>query len=195
MNTNECSDLKEVFTHIYRTDFWANKCGSGSTFEYTEQLIPKLQAIIYRHQIKTLLDAPCGLYTWAKALKVETYIGGDIVEDIYLENKQKNPLVEFKVLDITEDSLPAADLWLCRACLYHLSVDNIRKVIQNFLRSNIPLALFTTSKEHEIEGKNGGYRPFNLRQAPFWFPEPFELFDDGPLMQMGLWSRQQLELK
>lgn len=189
MSTSDISDLEQIFTDIYRTKKWAYGCGSGSTEEYTEQLIPKLQAIIYRLKVKTLLDAPCGRYSWIDRLKVNMYIGGDIVKDLYEENSQKYPLQYFSILDITKDPLPKADLWLCRACLYHLSRPNIDKVIQNYLRSDIPYVLFTTSEGHEEYGKDGDYRPFNMEY--YGLPKPLEKFDDGPLMKMGLWSKDQ----
>jgi hypothetical protein len=178
--------LKEVFTNIYQSNFWTDRCGSGSTEAYTRQLIPKLQDVIDRYRVKTLLDAPCGLYRWIDQVRVETYMGADIVQEICAENAEKAPEKLFFCLDLTKDQLPLADLWLCRACLYHLSHENIEKVLENFHRSLIPLALFTTQDEHKEQGLDGDYRPLDMTR---YLGPPIEIFDDGPDMKMGLWSR------
>lgn len=183
--------LGDVFSRIYRDKTWFDTCGSGSTREYTAQLIPKLQDIIERYGVKTFLDAPCGLYRWIDGIKVDTYIGADIVHEIIAENVRNVSHIPkinltFRYLDITSDVLPTADLLHCRACLFHLSEENIVKALKNWQKSDIPLALFTTNDEHSKDCLDGEHRPLDITK---YLGEPLELFDDGPLLKMGLWRR------
>jgi hypothetical protein len=137
----------------------------------------QLPAIIEKYAIKSMLDVPCGDYNWMKMVeKTCNYIGGDIVIDI-IEKNQKlyaSEGVQFKLIDITKDTLPMVDLIFCRDCLQHLSYANVHKALCNFKCSGSKYLLATSYPKtwinHDIE--DGGYRALNLRNTPFNLPKP-----------------------
>jgi SAM-dependent methyltransferase len=169
-----------VFTDIYYSNLWGSqesKSGPGSTFETTIMIRKQLPLIIEKYNIQSILDVPCGDYNWMKTVKkMCNYIGGDIVAGM-IEHNQKlyaSDKVQFKLIDITKDTLPMVDLIFCKDCLQHLSDANVHKALRNFKKSGAKYLLVTsyprTWVNHDIE--DGGYRPLNLRKSPFHLPTP-----------------------
>jgi SAM-dependent methyltransferase len=157
--------------------------------------------------VKTFLDAPCGEFHWMQAVKTPPgmrYVGGDIVPALVADTKARfgGGARDFIHLDITKGPLPAADLWMCRDCLFHLSYADIARALQQFAKADIPLLLLTTHivpRDQAFANRDintGDARPIDLRADPFDFPEPLERFDDwvAPFSprEMGLWSREQV---
>ena len=205
---------KERFDFIYKTNFWGSiesLSGGGSEIKNTENIRNQIKNIINKHNIKKILDAPCGDFNWIKLIidgQLE-YIGADIVENLIFKNineyKKKN--INFITLDITKDKLPDADLMLCRDCLIHLSNLSIKKFIQNFKNSKIKYLLLTSyeEKKNELGFKNkdiqdGDYRPINLLKPPFKMPVPLlkildrvhEEKNESSLCYLYLYSKDQL---
>ena len=128
-------DSQEIFTEIYQQNYWGSSesvSGSGASLRQTQALTQELEGLLKQYKIKSILDVPCGDFNWMKEVNLAgtTYLGGDIVKELILKNQNSYaPLnqVEFKVIDLTKDSLPASDLILCRDCLVHLSYEEIFK--------------------------------------------------------------------
>jgi hypothetical protein len=104
------------------------------------------------------------------------YIGGDIVATIVEKNNRlhSSSSRRFMDLDLTRDSLPAADVLLCRDCLVHLSYANIRAVLANVARSSIRYLLTTSfpGRNDNYDVADGDWRALDLEAPPFSFPEP-----------------------
>jgi hypothetical protein len=109
------------------------------------------------------------------------YVGGDIVYDLIKKNKSKyqKKNINFINLDITTNTLPCADLMICRDCLIHLSFKNIKKFFNNFKKSKIKYLLLTSYKLKEKESdfnnmdiENGDFREIDLSKPPFSLSEP-----------------------
>jgi hypothetical protein len=197
----------QVFADYYRTNHWAcaeSASGPGSTLEYTEQLRLSLAKIVEDYRIGCVLDAPCGDYNWFRLVELPPgtkYIGGDIVEALVAVNLKKYGTCRssFRVMDITRDALPAADLWLCRDCWIHLPNRDIRKAIANFEASKIRLIATTTYPD--VKGNPdilvGGFRPLNLEIPPFNWCKPLCYLHDSisgwPNRKLGLWDRNMLQ--
>lgn len=197
---------KEIFSNIYKNKSWIRTIedplsGPGSSLEYTENLRARLPSILKYFKINVLLDAGCGDLTWMGTL-IETlevkYIGIDIVDSLIEEHKRKYPLIEFYSKDITSDTLPVADMMMCRDCLFHMSNIDIFKTLHNFVNSKIPY-LFTTSHVTDFENYDiatGGFRLLNLRKTPFNFSTPLfsmdDTFEDHPERKISVWSREQI---
>ncbi|QDT37129.1 class I SAM-dependent methyltransferase [Stratiformator vulcanicus] len=202
----EAKSAAEVFTDHYATNDWGDAesaSGPGSTLEYTANIRRELPKLVQELGVKTILDAPCGDYNWFRAINWESeieYLGGDIVAPLiernYIRHAGEN--VNFRTLNIIEDPLPTADLWLCRDCLFHLSNADICRTLTNFLESGVTFLLTTT--HHEATSNRdivtGSFRLLNLERAPFFFPQPIHMMDDWiegfPPRQLALWSREQL---
>lgn len=204
------SSREAVFTSIWRNNYWGSAeslSGGGATLQYTENLRQKMPMLFHEYGIKTVFDAPCGDMNWMQYVLKNaefSYLGGDIVAEIVEKNKItfKNQNVDFVKFDITADTFPTADVWICRAVLYHLSNRDICLALTKFIDSNIKYILTTncvTDYAHINEDiATGDWRSVNLTLPPFNFPkEALWKIDDYvypyPPTELCLWSREQIK--
>jgi len=202
-------NIEDRFTEIYKRNYWGSKesfSGSGSTISYTRNLREKLPELFKALSVKTLFDAPCGDFNWMRHVLKENnleYIGGDIVLPLIESHnsKYKNSKTKFIHIDLTKEKLPDADLMICRDCLFHLSFQDTKLVMQNFIDSKIPYLLTTThinNKDFENSDiTTGDYRPIDLFSAPYYFPLDvlFRIEDwkePEPKREMCLWTKEQV---
>lgn len=197
---------EDLFTAYYKNRHWGCQevfSGPGSTVEYTENIRKEIPRLIKHLRIQRILDAPCGDYNWFNLIPREqniAYTGADIVEPLISRNQNlyKNENTDFIKLDITNDRLPDADLWICRDCLLHFSDKDIIKTINNFFGSNIRYLLTSTYTESDKNKDiaTGKFRFLNLNLPPFNFCEPLLFIDDWikghPVKKMGLWEKDTL---
>jgi hypothetical protein len=204
--TEYTDDHRETFETIYGENRWLSKesrSGHGSTLMQTTFLRRALPGLIEDLGARTLLDAPCGDFNWMRHVTLSdevNYIGGDIVRPMIdnLNARFSSPRHRFRILDIITDSLPDADVWLCRDVLFHLPEDDVLRVLENFVRSNIGFLLTTTytfaSENRDVRG--GGFRFINLTRPPFDLPTPRMTIDDyvfpEPPRKLGLWARDEI---
>ena len=174
-------DLRARFERIYETNLWADpesRSGVGSALDSTRVIRAELPEALRELKTRVLLDAPCGDFTWMGHVDLGgiEYIGGDIVSTIVEENTRKHASAgrRFIELDLTRDSLPDADVLLCRDCLVHLSYANIEKVLANIARSNIRYVLMTSfpGRRDNYDVVDGDWRALDFQAPPFSFPEP-----------------------
>lgn len=196
------SDKEALFTKYYLANSWGSlesKSGIGSTLEHTARLRAQLPDFFREYRVKSILDAPCGDFNWFKHVHRPciNYIGGDIVRPLVELNNRlyADKYTRFLSIDITKDPLPAADVWLCRDALFHLSERDIYLALSNFLRSDIPY-LLTTTFPGENENRDiptGSFRMINLEKNPFCFEPPLTVLVDSvegwQTRLLGLWGR------
>lgn len=197
--------MKEIFEKIIKEKFWTSptsnesSCGPGSTIEYTKNLREQLGPLIEKYNIKSIFDVPCGDYSWMSVTKLPEsikYIGGDIVEFMVAENRQKYPNIDFCVFDLTSDTIPTVDLLFCRDCLLHLTFVDIDKVFENISKSNVKYVLlsnwFEKTKNH-VDITTGRHRFINFLEEPFNFGSPIDEIIDyipkHPKRSMLLWPK------
>jgi hypothetical protein len=197
------------FRSIWRHNYWGNKeslSGAGSTLLQTENLRAKIPELFKLFGIESVFDAPCGDLNWMKLVIEESnvgYIGGDIVQEIVDANNNKISKlnVSFLKFDISLNSFPEADLWICRAILYHLSNADIYLALEKFASSNIKFMLTSncvTREGHINKDINSGdWRELNLNLHPFYFPkkclwEIDDYVEPHPPMKLSLWSREEI---
>jgi hypothetical protein len=173
--------LRKKFERIYETNLWSDpesRSGVGSSLDATRVVRAELPKALRRLEARTLLDVPCGDFTWMARVDLSgiDYIGGDIVATIVEKNNRlhSSSSRRFMDLDLTRDSLPAADVLLCRDCLVHLSYANIRAVLANVARSSIRYLLTTSfpGRNDNYDVADGDWRALDLEAPPFSFPEP-----------------------
>ena len=200
------ADPKSVFTDYYFNNFWGNKesvSGAGSTLEYTENVRKEIPLLVDRFEVKKFLDAPCGDYNWFQAVKRPAgmeYLGGDIVEELVAQNQSRyaDATTKFIFLDVITSPLPAADMWMCRDCLFHFSYEDIFKTLTNFIRSDIKYIFTSIHTECTANADivTGGARQLNLELAPFNLCKPILYIDDWipgyTVRRMGVWSREMV---
>jgi SAM-dependent methyltransferase len=210
-------DLKKAFEN----HDWSGKrgkaprSGPGSTLAATERLRTALPQIFEQLKIRRFLDAPCGDWTWMQTVdlsQLETYHGVDISTSVIQDVSEKftSDKVSFSVLDVCSDPLPAADLIMCRECLFHLKHEAKWAFFQNALAVDIAFIMFSIDHirlNHDLL-RNGGFRRFNPMMEPFNFPLPLyyvhettnqDMFDvyDPDLghrqhRSMGIWTREMI---
>lgn len=195
--------MKEIFEDIIHNHKWCDVlCGSGSTLAYTALLRQSLPTIIKRYGMTSMLDAPCGDFSWMSLVEFPQgfeYKGGDIVESMIISNRHQYPQIQFQVLDISQDTLPAVDMIFIRDCLIHLSDRDVLRVLDNICSSSVKYAMLTNYKAQHAQIsdiRTGDFRPINMRANPFNLPEPLVSLDDGPansvIKTMDLWSVEQI---
>lgn len=198
-------ELRDAFTWAYDEFYWKNpesRSGPGSTLDYTKSLRALLPGVLRGLGVRTMLDAPCGDFHWMKEVDLSgiQYIGGDIVEKMVFELRDRYPAHEFSVVDITKDKLPQVDLWLCRDVLIHLSNHDILKILYNFLRSGSRLLATSHFPYNHLNGDvQSGPRAFhevNLCHPPFGLAQPLITLPDSipgyPARWLGIWDRAQV---
>lgn len=204
-------NVERKFKRIYSLNFFGgveSKSGSGSDLEQTKCIRSMIPQLIEELQVKTLLDAPCGDFYWMREvdLKVEKYIGADIIPDLISINntKYKTAHKEFIYKNIIKDPLPEVDLILCRDCLVHLTFDQAIKAIKNFKKSGSKYLLTTTftGRSENVDLGNEIWRTLNLELPPFNLPKPKRIINekctefDGIFKDksLGLWALDDIKL-
>jgi hypothetical protein len=198
--------MKEIFEKIIKHRYWKDAlCGTGSTMLFTEPLRANLKPFLEKHNLKSMLDAPCGDYTWMSQTALPDnfkYIGADIVANLITTAKATYPGVEFHCLDITRDPLPAVDVLFCRDCLIHLSIDDIQLAFKNIINSDIQYVMLTNYHKPEmLDITTGGFRGTNFTQSPFNFGAPIDSIldwvpgtaNENNIRDMSLWHRSTIE--
>ena len=90
---------------------------------------------------KEIADIALYLFELADNLDIDLL---DAMNQKLLENKKKYPQFTFYKLDIINDPLPKTDVILCRDCLVHLTIKQIKTALYNFKKSGARFLLTTT---------------------------------------------------
>lgn len=198
-----------VFTRIYRENRWKSvesRSGTGSSLARTATVRSELGHLVREFGVKAVVDAPCGDFTWMQHVDLNGahYTGIDVVRDVIEHCRASYGTRDrrFIVGDLSSMSVPASDLIFCRDCLVHLSYRQIRHVLANFKRSGARYLLATTFPAHDDNQDidSGSWRPLNLQQSPFNFPQPLRLIlenctDEGyEDKSLGLWRLADIDI-
>lgn len=200
-------DVRARFSAIYAGQYWSRgregvpSSGDGSSLDATEPLRQALPGILNEIGAQTFLDVGCGDFTWMQTLDLgRPYIGVDIVPSVIEANKAafEGPGRTFYCRNAIEEELPDADVVLCRDMLFHLSLADDRRALNNIFSKPRRYFIATTDDITDINGDiiTGDFRPRNLRRAPFNFPDPLYLIDDSrrePGRKIGVWSAEQIQ--
>jgi hypothetical protein len=201
-----------TFGRVYRENGWGDTesvSGTGSNYQATAVLRRELPALWQRHNVRSLLDIPCGDFHWMREVVHAVpggYMGMDVVSPLIADNRKRytwNQRIHFLRGNILRTRLPAVDLILCRDCLVHFSYRDIRRALLNIQRSNANYLLTTTfPNPYNRDSITGDYwRPINLERPPFSFPKPIELLNEGCSeiggecadKSLGLWHIRDLD--
>lgn len=203
--------LKEKFSTVYEENIFGgsvSRSGEGSNLIQTDVIRREIPKLLQEFGIRTFLDAPCGDWYWMKEvdLPVERYIGLDIVDALVAKNQRDfgSAKVSFECINLADGNLPKADLIFSRDCLVHLSFSDALKIVANFKRSGAKYLLTTTftNREINLDLADGFWRPLNKEIAPFNFPKPIRLINEGCTEEnnlftdkcLGLWMLQDINL-
>lgn len=194
---------RHVFRDIYRRHHWTGSdsaSGAGAGLDQTGELRRQLPGLLTELGVDTILDLPCGDFSWMRTLDlpVAHYIGADLLPEVVqpLAAGFTDDRHEFLVLDLTRDRLPPSDVLLCRDCLVHLSFADIRSAVANAAGSTITYVLTTTFPRTEFNEDivTGDWRVLDLEGAPFHFPAPIRILNEGCTEAGGLFADKSLGL-
>lgn len=195
--------MQKTFSEIHHNNHWEGQesvSGEGSSREQTDMLSNQLPSLIREYDVESMLDLPCGDFSWMQhvELPIDSYIGADIVPELIADNNEKhgNEQRRFITLDLTSDTLPDADLLLCRDCLVHLSLEDINQALDNIRAHDITCLLTTTFPHCEMNEDitTGDWRPINLQAEPFNLPEPLHIISESCTEGDGLYRDKSLAL-
>jgi hypothetical protein len=170
MNRNRSA--QEVFSGIYHSKQWGGTgdfdSGAGTTGG--EVASPYVHAVTQAVELAGMrgglfVDLGCGDFRIGSQVAglAGTYIGCDVVPSLveHLNRTHGGSGIEFRVLDMIEDSLPEGDVYFIRQVLQHLSNDQIAKILPKL---NQYRCVFIT--EH-IPNRAKPYQPnINKAQGP-----------------------------
>jgi len=191
---------REVFEDIYQRKRWSGESfsGPGSDLEETRIVRKSLKEVTNRYNIESILDIPCGDWFWMQHVDLSDvrYTGADIVEKIVNQDqKYASENVSFRYLDLLTSDLPRHDLIFCRDCLVHFSYRDIRQALGNMVRSGSKYLLTTTFPDHRnYDIVTGNWRPINLEDAPFRFPQPKLIINEECKTSNGRYQDKSLAL-
>ncbi len=194
---------EEVFTEIFKTNSWLGKTsvsGSGSDPDQTQHIEVELPKLFRRLNISTLLDIPCGDFSWMRRVDLSgiKYLGADIVKELISANATQygSDNISFTRANMITDHLPRVDVVLCRDGLVHLSFDDIRRALSNICNSGSTYLLTTTfpARNSNEDIQTGSWRPLNLQIAPFNFPTPQWTIVEGCTENDGAFRDKSLAL-
>jgi SAM-dependent methyltransferase len=190
-----------VFSEIYQANRWKSKetrSGPGSTMAQTRILSHALPPVLRCLGVTSVLDVACGDVNWMpfRMLQGIKYIGADIVADMVAANQRKHPAddVSFIQLDVVEEVPPMVDAIFCRDCFVHLSLADISRALKHLKASGSSYLLTTTFPGNPAlpDIKIGGWRPINLERAPFNFPAPIAVINEGCTEGGGKFSNKSI---
>ena len=200
--------VAETFQTIYRTKIWGGQeelfcSGPGSRGIAADKYCESIIGFIRDNKIQTVVDLGCGDFMVGKKIVNATgirYTGIDIVPDLiaHLKNTVQNPRVNFECLNIMNDALPKADLYLVRQVLQHLSNEEILKVLDNLgkkskilIAEDVPIRpkSFNRNKAHGPDIRSFYGSGIYIDKAPFSIPIETEWrfpLSDSTLLRMTL---------
>jgi len=195
-------NLAQRFQRIRDSNLWgaeASVSGLGSEMDATTVLRAELPGLLKKLGVASLLDAACGDAGWINHADLAVrYVGVDIVPSL-IERLQARAAAgeingEYRLADITKESLPRCDAVLCRDCLVHLSFANIERAVANFRASGATWLIATTFPEWQTNGdcEDGDWRALNFERAPFGWGPPVELVNENCLEAGGGWRDKSL---
>jgi hypothetical protein len=137
------SEMSTPFEQIYENGVWGKSNEIGEKYfsgigSHDGAIVGSYVSAV-RSFLESLADVPdvvdlgCGDFAVGSQIRpyCRKYIAADAVDGLIARNKQKfaNEDVEFRVVDITRDELPTADVAFVRQVFQHLSNSDIQKAI------------------------------------------------------------------
>ena len=201
--TDPAERRRQVFESIWLANQWGgaeSRSGPGSGVVRTAPFRAALEKFLRRVDARVIYDAPCGDFHWMSHVSLPAgcaYIGADIVPALVdlVRRRYQTPGRDFRVADIVAEPPAAADVWLCRESLFHLSFEDALAVVAHWRRSSIRYFLATTTPTllANTDVASGDWRMLNLNAPPFDLGDPAEVLPDGapadPDKVIGVWTR------
>lgn len=166
--------MTESFSSVYARDDWQGGSGRGSTPENTVVYRELIERFLRTHNIKRVVDIGCGDWQFSRLINWENidYIGIDTVPAVIEANRQRYGLhYRFECLDVTRDTLPPGDLVIMKDVLQHWPNDAIQAFLPRLEKYRFAILTNCAYQGPSLNTEIAmtGFRPLDLRQAPFFF--------------------------
>ena len=205
INRGLSGSLRHKFDKVFEKNLFfgqSSKSGNGSSIEQTHVIGQAFPGLLRRLGVQSVLDIPCGDLEWMSKVELfgAKYIGGDVAPSLISHLESKFPQKQFKVIDISKDSLPQVDLIFCRDLFVHLSNKDIKTALQNIKASKSTYIATTTFEKRDkntdlpLFSRGVAWRTINLRISPFNFPDPIEIIDEQCTENEGAYSDKSIGL-
>jgi SAM-dependent methyltransferase len=175
----QLGDLK-VFDEIYKTHYWGNGSGSGSSPDATLPYRDFLKLFLLENSISSVVDLGCGDWQFSKLIDWSgiEYHGFDAAVSVIEKNRsvygrENVTFSDFKNYDL----IPEADLLIIKDVLQHLSNQEISRIIQaliprfkfTLITNCVPpiRTSFHRSGMFNRDIQTGDFRFLDLRRPPF----------------------------
>ncbi len=175
---NAPEGAREVFQRIYEVAHWEGGSGQGSRPDVTQIYRDVIECLIGSRDIRSVVDIGCGDWEFARLIDWSrvAYLGLDVVPALIEKNQaqfsQSN--VRFECVDVTDRTMPRADLVLCKDVLQHWPTEQVRGFLSYLCRQcRYVLLTNDVASVHCIpETLNspiplGAWRTLDLERPPF----------------------------
>lgn len=173
-------ECEEIFTRIYQEGNWKKDSlgkgtsGPGSTLPEGFPFVFLLNLFLSTHTIQSVVDVGCGDWVLARHIcwGSRNYIGIDIVKTLIETNTMNysSSSIDFALLDITQKTLPPADLLICKDVFIHLPLKDIffcLNQLQHFKHAILINDIDPSNPLQNGEISTGKFRPLDLTLPPF----------------------------
>ena len=165
--------VESIFDFIYTRAVWGGGSGAGSDLSRTVLYIAYVQALMDKHDVRSVVDLGCGDWRFSRYLDFSgrDYTGFDVVPSIVAANREAFGAanIRFEQADLsTHPAFPACDLILCKDVLQHLSNGRVSAILSKCVAAR--RALITNDYHPEnSDCRDGETRPLDVRAPPFGF--------------------------
>jgi SAM-dependent methyltransferase len=165
------SELQPIFEGVYQRHEWGDRSGPGSTPAAMEPYLKWLGALVEVLRPLHVLDIGCGFWNYgAFDWREAEYLGVDLVGDVIVHNVEHHASVsrKFTLADAIEVDFPMSDLVLVKDVVQHLSHEHSFRLLKR-LAKHRHVVFCNTWNATALNGdiQSGGYRPIDMRIAPF----------------------------
>jgi SAM-dependent methyltransferase len=165
--------MRRAFNEQYRDNHWGGS-GRGSTPENTAEYRRFLERFIHERNVRSVVDLGCGDWMFSRYVDWQgaNYLGIDVVPSVIKTNRQRFPAYRFECRDLVTSSLPPADLVLVKHVLQHWPTRIIKELLPRLAVFRYALITndYRPSPDLNSDVAMAGYRPLDLRLAPFHLP-------------------------
>ena len=166
--------VESIFDFIYARAVWGGGSGSGSDLNRTLLYAGYVQALMDRHNVRTVLDLGCGDWRFSRYLDFtgRDYTGFDVVPSVVAANRAAYgaPNIRFEQAELSASvEFPPCDLILCKDVLQHLSNARVSAILA---KCGLARLVLITNDYHpeNPDCRDGETRPLDVTAQPFNFP-------------------------
>jgi hypothetical protein len=176
--TDDFSESRKAFTHIYDSSHWGPGSGIGSLPANAEIYADFLVRFLRNNGVTSVVDVGCGDWQFSRHIDWSgiDYTGYDVVASVVDNNRlaYARPGVTFGLLS-NLNQLKSANVVICKDVLQHLPVKTIKRYLSAF-RRKYTYSLITNDiypdQYTNAEIPFGAGRALRLDLPPFSLPAP-----------------------